>query len=140
MCKFSYYLLPHILHPTRVTDRSATVIDNIFSKALFMKQLVAIQSHKCLIISTFLILNKVAIDYKTCSFAKPDFSNFSEQRSTDGFATQNMDILIKQRYFQILNLICFMILYHLTWIIMFQLKNEQKRFNLHSTPWANPKI
>ena len=27
----SHYLLPHILHPTRVTDHSATVIDNIFS-------------------------------------------------------------------------------------------------------------
>ena len=27
----SHYLLPRILHPTRVTDHSATVIDNIFS-------------------------------------------------------------------------------------------------------------
>ena len=27
----SNYLLPYILHPTRVTDHSATVIDNIFS-------------------------------------------------------------------------------------------------------------
>ena len=29
-CMVSHYLLPHILHPTRVTDHSATVIDNIF--------------------------------------------------------------------------------------------------------------
>ena len=27
----SHYLLPYILHPTRVTDLSATIIDNIFS-------------------------------------------------------------------------------------------------------------
>ena len=27
----SHYLLLHILHPTRVTDHSATIIDNIFS-------------------------------------------------------------------------------------------------------------
>ena len=27
----SHYLLPHILHPTRVTDHSSTVIDNIIS-------------------------------------------------------------------------------------------------------------
>ena len=27
----SHYLLPHILHPTRVTNHSATIIDNIFS-------------------------------------------------------------------------------------------------------------
>ena len=27
----SHYILPYILHPTRVTDHSSTVIDNIFS-------------------------------------------------------------------------------------------------------------
>ena len=27
----SHYLLPYILHPTRVTDHSSTVIDHIFS-------------------------------------------------------------------------------------------------------------
>ena len=26
-----YYLLPHILHPTRATDHSATIIDNMSS-------------------------------------------------------------------------------------------------------------
>ena len=30
----SYGLLPHILQPTRVTDNTATVIDNIFSNNL----------------------------------------------------------------------------------------------------------
>ena len=30
----SHYLLPHILHPTRITDHSATVIDNISSNSL----------------------------------------------------------------------------------------------------------
>ena len=29
----SHYLIPHILQPTRVTDHSATVMDNIFSSA-----------------------------------------------------------------------------------------------------------
>ena len=27
----SHYLLPYSLHPTRVTDHSSTVIDNVFS-------------------------------------------------------------------------------------------------------------
>ena len=36
----SHYLLPHILHPTRVTDHSATVIDNIFPITHHMKLLV----------------------------------------------------------------------------------------------------
>ena len=30
----SHYLLPHILHPARVIDHSATIIDNIFFNAL----------------------------------------------------------------------------------------------------------
>ena len=30
----SHYLLPHILHPTRITDHSATIMDNIFSNSL----------------------------------------------------------------------------------------------------------
>ena len=30
----SHYLLPHILHPTRVADYSATITDNIFLKNL----------------------------------------------------------------------------------------------------------
>ena len=29
----SHNLLPHVLQPTRVTDHSATVIDNIFTNA-----------------------------------------------------------------------------------------------------------
>ena len=85
----SHYLLPHILHPTRVTDHSATVIDNIFSNNTSYETtsgniIPQISNH----FPQFLILNKVATDYKTCSFAKRDFSNFSEQRFVDGFATQ----------------------------------------------------
>ena len=39
------------------------------------------------------------MDYKTYSFAKRDFSNFSEQRFVDGFATQNMDFLNNTKIF-----------------------------------------
>ena len=90
----SHYLLPHILHPTHVTDHSATVIDNIFSNNTSYETtsgsiITQISDH----FPQFLILNKVPMDYKTCSFAKRDFSNFSEQRFVDGFATQNMDFL-----------------------------------------------
>ena len=30
----SHYLLPHILQPTRVTDHSATIINNIFTNTI----------------------------------------------------------------------------------------------------------
>ena len=33
MVHVSHHLLPHILQPTRVTDHSATITDNIFTTA-----------------------------------------------------------------------------------------------------------
>ena len=61
----SYYLLPYILHPTRVTDHSATVIDNIFSNnteydTFSGNILTNISDH----FPQFLVINKVNIDYK----------------------------------------------------------------------------
>ena len=33
------------------------------------------------------------MDYKICSYAKRNFSNFDEQRFTDGFKKQDMSFL-----------------------------------------------
>ena len=37
----SNYLLPYILQPTRVTDRSATLIDNIFANTFYFNALIS---------------------------------------------------------------------------------------------------
>ena len=76
-CMVSHYLLPYILHPTRVTDHSATVIDNIFCKNATYDTfsgniLCKISDH----FPQFIVLNKFDIDYKTFSYAKRDYSNF----------------------------------------------------------------
>ena len=67
----SHYLLPH---PTRVTDHSATVIDNIFSNITDFEIkggniLSEISDHY----PQFIILDKVIPDYESCSFAKRDY-------------------------------------------------------------------
>ena len=73
----SHYLLPHILQPTRVTEHSATVTDNIFSNntehnTLNGSILSRISDH----FPQFLVMTKVNInDYKRCSFAERDLSN-----------------------------------------------------------------
>ena len=90
----SHYLLPHILHPTRVTDHSATVIDNIFSnnssyETISGNIMTQISDH----FPQFLMLNKITIDYKSCSCAKRDYSNFDEQRFVHGFSSLNMNFL-----------------------------------------------
>ena len=71
----SHYLLPHILHPTRVTDHSATVIDNIFFNNTTSYETVSgnIMTHISDHFPQFIILNKTNIDYNRYSFSKRDF-------------------------------------------------------------------
>ena len=90
----SHYLLPHILHPTRVTDHSATVIDNIFSNSYSYETtsgniITQISDH----FPQFLILNKITVDHKSCTYAKRYYSNFDEQKFVDRFSNLNMNFL-----------------------------------------------
>ena len=90
----SHYLLPHILHPTRVTDHSGTVIDNIFSDNTVHESVSGnIMTHISDHFPQFIILNKINMDYKSCSHAKRNVSNFDEQRFIDGFKKQEMSFL-----------------------------------------------
>ena len=80
------YLLPHILHPTRVTDHSVTIIDNIFSNnceldTLGGNLLSQISDH----FSQFLIIIYVTVDYKNCSLFQYDYSKFNEQSFINDF-------------------------------------------------------
>ena len=138
----SHYLLPHILHPTSVTDHSATVIDNIISNNTSYEItsgniITQISDH----FPQFLILNKVAIDYKTCSFAKRNFSNFLDQRFVDGFATQNMDFLnntnvsLNSKFDLFYDTVSSYVDNHVP-----VKKINKKDPKLYSKPWVNPKI
>ena len=75
----SNHLLPYILHPTRVTDHSATMINNIFSNNTVFESVSGnIMTHISDHFLQFTILNKININYKNCSYAKRDFSKFNE--------------------------------------------------------------
>ena len=83
-------LLPHILQPTRVTDHSATVIDNIFTNTTefdttsgnTLKQLA---DH----FSQFLILKKLHINHRDSAFYTCDYSNFDKDNFVSDFAKIN---------------------------------------------------
>ena len=82
----SHYLLPHILHPTRVTDHSATIIDNIFFNTLEFDTLsgnllTKISDH----FPQFLVIKIVAVAYKNCSLFQYDYSKFSEHLFLEDF-------------------------------------------------------
>ena len=92
----SHHFLPHILHvhPTRVTDHSATVMDNIFSnntsyETISGNIITQISDH----FPQFIILNHVTINYKNCSYAKRDFSNFNKQKFKNDFDNLSMDFI-----------------------------------------------
>ena len=40
-----------------------------------------------------MILNKVIVNYKACSYAKRDFSNFNEEKSVNGFSDLSVEFL-----------------------------------------------
>ena len=69
----SHYLIPHVLLPTKVTDHSATVIDNIFTNATDFEAtsgniLNQIADHY----AQFLVLKKVPIVHKDSAYYSCD--------------------------------------------------------------------
>ena len=74
-------LLPYIHQPTRVTENSGTVIDNIFSNITDHKTLsgnitTLIADH----FAQFLMIKKCHVNYKSCSYFLHDCSSFGEEK------------------------------------------------------------
>ena len=86
---FSSGLLPHILQPTRVTDHSTTVIDNIFSNNLqddiSGNVLLTISEHFAQIIS----VNREQIDIIKMNVYQRDYSKFIISESFQDVSIQN---------------------------------------------------
>ena len=138
----SNHLLPHILHPTRVTDHSATIIDNIFSNNL---ELDALSGNILTNISDhcpqFLILVNTDIDYKDCSLHQYDYSKFNEQTFLnelknhfwDHLSTDNSDLNSKFNDF-----------YEKVYTAVIEhaplKKVNKKQLKLKTKPWVNPYI
>ena len=86
----SHYLLPYILHPTRVTGNSATVIDNIFSTVTDFETVSGnIFNQIADRYSQFLIITKLQVDYKSSTFYQYNYSNFRQDRFIQDFSKLN---------------------------------------------------
>ena len=88
MC--SYGFLPNIFQPTRVTENTATVIDNIFSNSIHNN----IISGNILLtlseyFSQFISVNRGKIDYKKSEVFIRDYSKFSSESFRDDISIQN---------------------------------------------------
>ena len=76
----SHHLLPYILHPTRVTDHSSTVIDNIFSSLTEYETISGniinqIADH----FAQFLLLKTININHKNTNFYQYNYSDFNKE-------------------------------------------------------------
>ena len=83
----SFFLLPYILQPTRITERSATLIDNIFANTYAMNAISGnlvskISDH----LPQFLIVDNLKANYKVLNYYKNDFSKFGEEKFINDFS------------------------------------------------------
>ena len=80
----SFGLLPHVLQPSRVTDNTATVIDNIFSNNIqdnivSGNILLTLSEH----FSQFLSITREKVDLKKVNIYQRDYFNFSNDSFRD---------------------------------------------------------
>ena len=86
--------LPYILQPTRVTDHSSTVIDNIFSNITdFVTSSGNITSLVADHFAQFLIIKKCHVSYKSCSYLVNDYSNFGKEKFIHDYSLINWSSL-----------------------------------------------
>ena len=138
----THYLLPHILHPTPVTDHSATIIDNIFTDITEFNSksgniLCEITDHY----PQFIIAEKNIVDYKSCSFAKRDSSSFNEGKFVDDYTSLDLDMLhkhdisIDNKFDYFYQNLSDLVDRHVP-----SKKMTKKDIKLYSKPWINSKI
>ena len=81
----SYDFLPHILQPTRVTEHTATVIDNLQDGILSGNVLLTLSDHFAQMVS----VNREQIDSKKINVYQRDYSKYSRESFRDDVSIQN---------------------------------------------------
>ena len=138
----SHYLLPYVLHPARVTDHSSTVIDNIFSNITDFDTksgniLYDISDH----FQQILIVDRTCPDYKSCSFAKCDFSHFDENEFINDYSALDLRFLnddnvsVDDKFTSLYEGVSSLVDTHVP-----SKKMTRKEIKLQSKPWINFKI
>ena len=90
----SQHFLPYIVHPTRVSDQSATIIDNIFSNACNFDTisgniLTQISDH----FPQFIIVKKAGITARSLSYYQHDYATFNQENFICDFNATSLEYL-----------------------------------------------
>ena len=80
----SHSFLPYILQPTKVTDHSATVIDNIFSNITDYETHETYSGNITTLVADhfaqFCLIKKCYASYKSSNYSVYDYSNFGNEK------------------------------------------------------------
>ena len=138
----SHSLLPSILQPTRVTDHSSTIIDNIFSNASDSGESVSgnittnISEH----FIQFMFIKKYHISYKACNYFIHDYSKFGKEKFIHDFSLLDWSLLdesnksVNEKFDYFYSAVSSCINGHAP-----KKKLSKKNFKLRSKPWINSK-
>ena len=90
----SQSFVPYIHQPTRGTDYSATVIDNIFSNITDYETISGnitslIADH----FAQFLLIKKCHVSFKSCSYSVYDYSNFGKEKFIHDYSLLDLSTL-----------------------------------------------
>ena len=139
---FSKQYLPYIIHPSRVSAHSATLIDNIFSnitdnETISGNILTQITDH----FPQFLIFKHAGMTYKNLSYFQHDFSNLNEENLRNDFANIDLTFLndsaldVNAKFNRLLSILDELVQTHAP------LKKLTKRdIKFRNKPWINGKI
>ena len=138
----SYFFLPQILQPTRVTDYSATLIDNIFFKALEHYSVSGNIVHNLTDhFPNFLIINKFSHLPSKTKIYKRDYSHFNDSALVDEIRfidwstvlsdSHDVNALFNSFYLKLSNIVD----KHVPLKMM-----QKKEIKFMSKPWITPAI
>ena len=134
--------MPYIIHPSRVSAHSATLIDNIFSnitdnETISGNILTQITDH----FPQFLIVKRAEMTYKNLSCFQHDFSNLIEENLHNDFANIDLTFLsdsaldVNAKFNGLLSILDEVVKTHAP------LKKLTKRdIKFRNKPWINSKI
>ena len=138
---FSNNFLPCITHPTRVSNNSSTVIDNIFTNVMDTKItggniLTHISDH----FPQFLIVDNTNISYKELEILKSDYSSFNEKNFLNDFIKMDLNYIynatdVDYAYNKFLDDVTSLVEKHVPTRIY-----TKKELKLKSKPWINRRI
>ena len=138
----TYQLQPLILHPTRVTDHSSTLIDNIFSNNNFGNILggsilTQITDH----FPQFCIISDQAPEYNKCSYYAHDYRKFDQAKFLNEYMDLDFSFLetndnnLNHRFDTFLASVCQLVNKHCP-----KKKINKNTLKFRNKPWITPRI